>query len=515
MPNCLVTGFRTKLNTALESVLSTAVCEIMSIFESSLHDHQMELAHKGEEVAHLKIKLQTAEIKLKEYEVGADREVEINETETNIRKLNQREPEAVGNPCGQTADAPEIDIGVPDDWCAPLGDETTTKRDDVCPSVRLRQVLIPLCRIPVIKQEVVNTDPPQQEHGLRRSVRGTSSEKHTQTIILPVYNQETQPQSQTSDKKKLPQGLKPDNHDKTASVGVRRGRRQLKEKGQTCTVTSSREERKNTTETTEQETVENGARIYTCNLCSKTFNTEFGQRVHARSHMCCRGCRKVFPFPCDMKSHKRLCKKLKKVLANESQRRKREKLLLTSKKDGSNKMYSCPCCMKKSSSKGKLMQHIHSHTIEKPFACSVCQKKFHVNDVLQKHMTKKHQDKMKPAETNGDLAWTMPLEDIEGDSVSPSKDSSSTVSSNNVKKGPSQGWKTMGVQTTEGYACLKCKKLISNKWLLIEHYRIHTGERPIKCKGCPERFRSCQQLYLHKKKCSYYKTTTQSAEGQP
>ena len=110
MTDYLVRGFRAQLDTALESVLRRAVCEIMMIFEGSVNDHQMELVNKGEEVAHLKMKLQTAEIKLKEREFGGDTGVAINKTETNRRESNQREPEAVVNPYGQTADVPEIDI---------------------------------------------------------------------------------------------------------------------------------------------------------------------------------------------------------------------------------------------------------------------------------------------------------------------------------------------------------------------------------------------------------------------
>ncbi|XP_034453552.1 uncharacterized protein LOC117769068 isoform X1 [Hippoglossus hippoglossus] len=207
MSDYLVRGFRAQLNTALESVLRRAVCEIMMIFEGSLHDHQTELANKGEEVAHLKIKLQTAEIKLKEHEFGGDSGADINKTRTNGRESNQREPEAVVNLCGQTADVPEIDIEVPDDWCAPLGDEATTKRDDACPSVRLRKLLIPLHRIPVIKQEVVigATDSHQQPRGVRRSLRCSTINKQTQTIILPVYKQEMQHKTERSHQTKLPQ----------------------------------------------------------------------------------------------------------------------------------------------------------------------------------------------------------------------------------------------------------------------------------------------------------------------
>lgn len=44
---------------------------------------------------------------------------------------------------------------VPADWCAPLGCETVTKLEEVvCPSVRLRQLYIPLQPVHLTKQEV-------------------------------------------------------------------------------------------------------------------------------------------------------------------------------------------------------------------------------------------------------------------------------------------------------------------------------------------------------------------------
>lgn len=83
------------------------MCEVMKIFESSLRGHQMELAQKGEEVAHLKVKLQTAEIKLRERECGGDGLLEVNETQMSE---TQRELGVVVNPLVPTSDVPEIDF---------------------------------------------------------------------------------------------------------------------------------------------------------------------------------------------------------------------------------------------------------------------------------------------------------------------------------------------------------------------------------------------------------------------
>ncbi|XP_029367661.1 uncharacterized protein LOC115049526 [Echeneis naucrates] len=152
MTDLLTRGFRAQLTTTMDSVLKKALNEIMQIFDDSLHDHQMALQEKGEEVAHLKTKLHRAEIKLRDLEHGESIGMEIHKFQMSEI---QKEPEVLQNPAGQTSEVPEIDFEVPDDWCAPLGCETMTRQqEDVCPSVRLRPLLIPLWRIPVIKEEV-------------------------------------------------------------------------------------------------------------------------------------------------------------------------------------------------------------------------------------------------------------------------------------------------------------------------------------------------------------------------
>lgn len=157
--------------------------EMMNIFDNSLHDHRMELAQKGEEVAQLKIKLQRLEIQLKDIKCGGDGEEDKTLILTDHLK---RGPEAFPLASEQTSEIPEIDfegsikflnvqnalhrffcerfiiansfallLAVPDDWCAPLGCEVITKQEEgICPSVRLRQLYIPLWPLHITKQEV-------------------------------------------------------------------------------------------------------------------------------------------------------------------------------------------------------------------------------------------------------------------------------------------------------------------------------------------------------------------------
>lgn len=87
----------------MDSVLRKAMFEIMKIFENSLHGHQMELLQKGEEIVQLKIKLQRAEVKLRDSECGGGREEEVNNAPVNE---TQKEPEDVVT----ASDVPEIDF---------------------------------------------------------------------------------------------------------------------------------------------------------------------------------------------------------------------------------------------------------------------------------------------------------------------------------------------------------------------------------------------------------------------
>lgn len=105
MTDYLTRAFRAQLTTTMDLVVKRTVYEIMTIFENSLHDHQMELAQKGEEVVQLKIKLQTAELKLREQECKGDRGAEMSKTQ-----IDDTQPEDVLNIPRQTSDVPEIDF---------------------------------------------------------------------------------------------------------------------------------------------------------------------------------------------------------------------------------------------------------------------------------------------------------------------------------------------------------------------------------------------------------------------
>ncbi|KAM3612805.1 uncharacterized protein V6R79_014857 [Siganus canaliculatus] len=139
MASHLTKEFRVQLIATMDSVLRNAVLDVLKLFENSIHEHEKELAQKGETIVQLEGKLEEAEAKLKGFESRNDTGAKMTKAHMNEMK---REPEDVVVSHGQPSDD-EADMDVPDDWRAPLGTETITK-DDVCPSVRLRMLSIPL-----------------------------------------------------------------------------------------------------------------------------------------------------------------------------------------------------------------------------------------------------------------------------------------------------------------------------------------------------------------------------------
>lgn len=520
MSDYLMRAFRAQLTTSMDSLLRKAVFEIMMMFENSLRDHQMELAQRGEEVAHLKIKLQRAEVKLSEVERGGDRGTETKKD--------------VVNPPEQTADVPEIDFELPDDWCAPLGFDNATKQEEiVCPSVRLRPLSIPLWPIPIIKEEVVNNDigSHQQTKSPRRSRRSSSLNK------LHTYkDKRSRRPPLRSDTKKLLQDIKQEFTDQTDTDTLPRRRgRPLKVKGRRKKIKSKREGRKMAaTEPRENETATNGKR-YSCKFCKKQFDTLFGRSVHLRSHKKCKGCKKEFPFPSVLKCHKPFCKKLRKMLAKRAQSTNLPKSescyeetppapskkqvivkehstrspgnhIKSSIQDGPTNKHSCVQCNKVFHCGGRLKDHMRIHTGERPFLCSMCPKKFRTNQSLKMHFFRMHKDETNSSDTNQNSMWTKPLEpeDTGDNLMSPKQDKRQGINRNNVQRNCKQDssiWRTMGTLGSEGFICSLCQKVSKNKYMLIEHFRTHTGEKPLKCNRCPAVFRSRGQLSMHKKKC--------------
>ncbi|XP_034546557.1 zinc finger protein 235-like isoform X2 [Notolabrus celidotus] len=511
---------RALLNTTMESVLRRAMFEIMKIMENSLHDHQLELAQKGEEIVHLKVKLQKAELQLRDALYTDGQEARVHHQMIEI----QRDPEVVTHAASNVT-FPEIDFEVPDDWCAPVGYESPTKQDDVtCPS-EAPQVI----------------DPNLETKGLRRSKRGILSihaGNQTKDESLTMHDQGVR-------RKQFRKGLAMLLQENAAKGVIMSPRR--REKDSTGKDTPQKREDRKSAETSgesaAQQTVKRESeRTCTCRYCEKAFDTPFGRHVHERCHEWCKGCKKLFSPPSSLESHKSHCKKLKILLAKdaqsqdtsecqshdaesqshdaESQTTSSNEVEAVKKDNDANhaesvipndrpaKRYFCRFCGKKFRSSTRHEEHTRVHTGEKPCSCSFCPKKFRVNRALELHMMRIHKDQVNSRATNGDLAWTEPLEGNE-ESVSPGEETSAPVNQVVLARktpcrltGRGLGWQECGTQCPGGFICNVCSKFKKKISHLMEHYCVHIKQKPLKCKKCHALFRFSGKLAIHVKKCT-------------
>lgn len=336
---------------------------------------------------------------------------------------------------------------------------------------------------------------------------------------------------------------------KSRPTDLGKGRRKLMEKEQKNTAKSKRQERRKTatgSKSTEQETVGNDdEKRYSCKFCHKEFDTVLGRSVHIRTHKRCQGCKKVFPFPSTLKSHKPNCTKFQKLIRDaqsyparlqscdeetapgteleivKEEHTSSSSLNESSKKYRSTKKHACLHCNKKFRTHVRMEEHMRIHTGQKLFPCSMCPRKFYMKQGLKLHTTRIHKARLESSETKAGLSRALRLEMTErnqGEEISPSspvQQPTNTKTSNDPKihhskvkrkcnsarqKAPS--WHMMGTQCVKGFTCAVCQTITKSKRALTEHFRIHTGEKPLKCDLCPAAFRYSAQLTLHKKKCA-------------
>lgn len=340
-------------------------------------------------------------------------------------------------------------------------------------------------------------------------------------------------------------------------LGKRRGK--LVEKEPKNTAKSKRWERKKTAtgpKSTEQEVVGNdNEKRYSCKFCHKEFDTVFGRSVHVRTHKRCQGCKKVFPFPSNLKSHKPYCRKFQNLIRDaqsyparpqssdeetltapgtelviiKEEHTSSSSLNESPKKYRSTKNYSCLHCNKTFCTHVRMEEHMRIHSGQKPFPCSMCPKKFYVKQGLRLHTTRIHKARIESGETKAGLSQDLRLEMTErnqGEEISPSSPVQQPTNTEKPSNPPQQSPATpkihhsrvkrkcnsarqkaplcheMGTECVKGFTCTVCQTTTKSKRSLIEHFRIHTGEKPLQCGLCPATFRYSAQLTLHKKKCA-------------
>lgn len=266
-------------------------------------------------------------------------------------------------------------------------------------------------------------------------------------------------------------------------------------------------------EPAEQQTEENeDTTTYSCRFCGASFESKFGCDVHERFHKWCRGCKRFSPSLDSLRKHKLQCQKFKTLMAKKARSKATSEPLSqatenqTSPKKktgpanittdiqnhGVKKTYSCRICNKVFMHRSKQKEHMHVHTPGKPYFCGLCPKRFSVKHSLKSHMLKAHKDMVITGPSKEELTWTESLD------VNQKKSSKKKAFG---FKGKRIGWRECGTEVHGGFKCNVCSRVSKTKPGLIEHHRVHTGEKPYECPSCRRQFRYQGQFSVHYKKC--------------
>ncbi|CAG2112988.1 unnamed protein product [Medioppia subpectinata] len=234
-----------------------------------------------------------------------------------------------------------------------------------------------------------------------------------------------------------------------------------------------------TTEDNETKPQKKNTKGFECEICGSLWNSKTRLRSHYRTHgaskhLKCDICGKLFGWEYSWKTHMlahrddnpNRCPHCGLKLFNKSALTNHVKRI----HENPERPFKCSVCDKRFISRSELNQHSHVHNEDKPFMCEQCGKTFRSKSYLERHYRTHTGVKPFRCEFCGKL-----LADKTGF--------------------------TAHVRSHMGdrpFVCDVCGKKYTIKRHLTSHMMIHSDARPFKCEECGKTFRSRTNARMHK-----------------